>query len=245
MMELLSHQENISTVDIAHRFGVSAMTIRRDIKSLEDSGAVVRCYGGAIPARRISFEFAFDARHRRNLPAKRRIGAAAAGRVRPSESIFLDTGTTTLEIAKALAAADTPCQVATSSLVVASALWGRGRIELLLLGGRIRAGNPDLVGPATEVMLERLTPDVAFLGSDGIDPARGCFCSDIEVARIAERMVTNAGRVVVVTDSSKLGTAGAVRYLRTEDMDELITDRGAAKPVIAALRRRGVTVTLV
>jgi DeoR/GlpR family transcriptional regulator of sugar metabolism len=242
---MLSRGRSVATGRAAHRFGVAPMTIRRDLKVLEESGLVVRRYGGAVTARRISLEFAFDRRHQRHLKEKRRIGRAAAERVEPGQTLFLDTGTTTLEVARALAQRAVPCRVVTGSLVIAGRLWGREEIELLLLGGRARRGSPDLVGAATEIMLELLTADVGFLGADGILPERGCFAEDIEAARVAERMAASARRVVVVADHSKLGCMTGVRYLKTGGMHELITDRGADKALVAALRQRRVKVTLV
>jgi len=242
---LLSDGRQVSTAHAALRFGVSQMTIRRDLEALEQTGLALRSYGGAVAAQRITFEFAFDARRRRRLGDKRRIGAAAATQVQAGQMVFLDTGTTTLEVARALAKSGTPCTVATSSLVVASELWGRGQVELLLLGGRVRRGSPDLAGPVTELMLDRLTADVAFIGSEGVDPRRGSFAGDPESARVAECMAAHARRVVVVADSSKLGAAGAVRYMPTESMDELITDAKADRALVSTLRGRGVTVTLV
>jgi DeoR/GlpR family transcriptional regulator of sugar metabolism len=245
LAKMLSQDQGVSTVKAARRFGVSPMTIRRDLKVLEDSGLAVRCYGGAVGAHRITLEFAFDNRHRSRLDEKRRIGAAAAEGVKPGEMVFLDTGTTTLEVGRALARRNVLCRVATSSLVVASELWGREHIELLLLGGRARRGSPDLAGPGTEVMLDRLAADVAFLGSDGVDPVRGCYSEDIETARVSERMAANASRVVVVMDHTKLGFASGTRHLQITDVDELITDSGADKEMVAALQDKGVRVTLV
>ncbi len=245
LTRLLSRDGRVSTAQAAERFGVSEMTIRRDLGVLEESGAAVRAYGGAVAAQRISFEFAFDERRRHNLPQKRRIGRHAVGLVEPGQAVFLDTGTTTLQVAGALRAAAVPCTVATSSLVIASTLWGREEVDLILVGGRVRQGSPDLVGPGTELMLDRLTADVAFIGSDGIDPERGSFAGDMETARVAERMAANARRAVVVADCSKLGAAGGARCLLTQDIAELITDRDAAPRHVEALRERGVRVTLV
>ena len=245
LTKLLARRDRISTRQLARRFGVNEITIRRDLKALQDSGAAVRCYGGAVAAQRITFEFAFDERRRRLLAEKQRIGDAAAAQIRDGQSIFLDTGTTTLEIARAIVARGVACTVATSSLVIASELWGRGNLErLLLLGGQVRPGSPDLVGPGTEVMLEKLTADIAFLGSDGIDPARGSFAADFESARVAERMIASAKRIVVAADHSKLGNSSTARYAAIEDLDEVITDRQADEKIVAALRERGVTVTL-
>jgi len=241
---MLSQHQSVSTIEVARHFGVNPMTIRRDLKVLEDSGLVVRCYGGAVSAQRITLEFTFDERHRQHLKEKCRIGKVAAERIEAGQTVFLDTGTTTLEVARALARRVIPCQIVTSSLVIASELWGNEAIELLILGGRARRGSPDLVGPGTELMLDRLTADVAILGCDGVDPARGCFAQDVEAARVAERMVAHANRVVVVADHSKLGTAGRAKYVKMSGVDELITSRGAARAIVAALREAAVTVTV-
>ncbi len=245
LARLLERRPGVSTTWLARHFGVNPMTIRRDLRLLEESGLALRRYGGAVAAHRITFEFAFDRRLQRALEEKRRIGDEAAQRIRRGQTVFLDTGTTTLQVARSLARRAIPCQIATSSLVIASELWGRQHIELMLLGGRVRQGSPDLVGPAIEAMLERLTADLAILGSEGIDPARGSFAGDLEAARVAERMAACARRVIVVADHSKLGLAGPVRYLRINQIDEIITDRGAPRSILTALRARGVTVTTV
>ena len=245
MRRLLARGRQVSTVELAERFGVSPMTVRRDLGALAEAGVAVRCYGGAVSGQRITFEFAFDERRRRRLTQKRRIGAKAASRVQPEQVVFVDTGTTTLELARVLVRLGVACKVVTSSLVIASELWGSERVELTLVGGRVRRGSPDLVGPGAEVMLDRLTADIAFLGSDGIDPARGSFAADVEAARVAERMVANARHIVVLADSSKLGLPGAARYARIEQIDELVTDRNAERGLVRELRSRGVRVTLV
>jgi DeoR family transcriptional regulator of aga operon len=245
LTELLSRDGDISTTEAARKLGVSAMTIRRDLKVLEDAGILVRRYGGAVARQRATFEFTFDERRRKRTEQKQRIGAEAARRVQPGWTVFLDTGTTTLEIARSLAAANIRCRVVTSSLVIASLLWGHPDIELVLVGGRVRHGSPDLVGPGTGLMLDMLTADIAFIGSDALHPERGSFAGDFDTADVAERMVANARTAVIVADSSKLGLAGPARYLRTEDIRELITDHGADQSAVTVLRRRGVSVTLV
>lgn len=245
LADLLSRRQSVSTSELARRFDVSEMTIRRDLKVLEQQGLAVPCYGGAMPAQRITFEFAFDERHRCRLTEKRRIGQAAAERVQPGQTVFLDTGTTTLEVARALATRQVDCEIITSSLVIASELWGQPTVTLQLLGGRVRLGSPDLTGPYSESMLDRFTADLALLGSEGLDPARGVFAADTETARIAERMARHACRTLVVTDSSKLGRAGPVRYLTIDQVDEAITDTSAPPAVLKKLRAADITVHIV
>jgi DeoR/GlpR family transcriptional regulator of sugar metabolism len=245
MSRMLAAGRRVSVASAAVRFDVHPMTIRRDLQTLESAGVVVRCYGGGIAAQRITFEFAFDRRRRVSLPQKRAIGTAAAGMVAEGDSVILDTGTTTIEVARALARSGRRCRVTTSSLVIASELWAVDGIELTLLGGHVRGSSPDLIGPGAELMLERLSVDVAFLGADGIDGRRGCFTIDAEAARIAEKMAASARRVVVVADSSKLGRPAMVRYLPLEKMSELLTDDGAPRQFVSAMRDKGIKVACV
>lgn len=244
LLKILERQENVNTVEVARHFGVNPMTIRRDLRMLEESGQVLRCYGGAVAAQRITFEFEFDERQNRNLEFKQRIGQVAAGLIESGQTVFLDTGTTTLEVARALARRDVACSVLTCSLVVASELWGRSQIELNLLGGRVRQGSPDLVGPVTEMLVDKFTADIAFIGADGIDPKRGCFVNDMEIAGISERMSAHARRLVVVADHEKLRQAGKIRHIGMDEFKELVTNSEADKKLVEALRRQGVRVTL-
>lgn len=242
LAEILRAHENVSTAELAVRFAVSEMTIRRDLKKLQEEGIALPFYGGALAAQRITFEFEFDETRRMNMALKKSIALAAASEVKEGQTIFMDTGTTTLELAKVLAQSSLQMTVITASLVIASELWARGNIRLQLLGGQVRGGNPDLAGPLTEIMLERLSADVAFLGSDGIHPTRGSFASDMETARIAERMAACSNEVVVICDSSKIGRAGAVRYLKIDEIDQLITDNNADRSVVSQLANRKVKV---
>lgn len=245
LREELERRGRVSTAEFARRFGVHEITIRRDLEALAGQGSAIRCYGGAVTARRITLEFALEKRRRSHAAEKRRIGAEAARRIQPGHTVLLDTGTTTLEVARALAARPVPCRVATSSLLVAEALWERPPVELLLVGGRVRPGSPDLVGPDAERMLEGIRADLAFVGSEGLDLVAGNHAEDPEAARVTARMAAAARRVICVADRSKLGRIGPVRCLALADLDELITDRRADRRFLEDLRARGLRVTAV
>jgi len=240
--KILRSKKDVSTFDLASRFNVSEMTIRRDLKQLEAEGIAIPCYGGAVAAQRITFEFNFEKHRRTHLKEKKRIGEAAVDEIKSGQTIFLDTGTTTLELAKAMTNESIQFTVVTASLAIASELWARSNITLQLLGGQVRGSNPDLVGPLTELMLEKLTADIAFLGSDGVSPSRGSFASDLETARIAERMVACAKRVIVVCDSSKIGRVGLVRYAGLNELNFLITDNNVDRSMLNRLTTRGLKV---
>jgi len=242
--QMLRGGQRIRNAEMARRFGVAEMTIRRDLEALAAAGVAVRNYGGAQALGRVTFEFAFSDRNRLNSPAKRRIGAAAARRISPGQIVLIDTGTTTLEIARALSGRRIPCTIVTSSLVIAGELWSRPGVELVLLGGRVRNGSPDLVGEGTLADIRLVKADLAFLGVDAMDEG-GCFAADADVAQVAGVMLRQARRVIVVADASKLGRREPARYARWHQVDELITDRRAQPSMLAAIQAAGVKVTVV
>jgi DeoR/GlpR family transcriptional regulator of sugar metabolism len=239
--ELIAERGECAIEELAARFGVSGMTVRRDLQALADQGRVIRTHGGAAMAERISFEFEFLHRVRDNQPAKSAIAEAAAAQIADGESVMLDSGTTTLELAKRLRGRQR-LTVITSSLPIAAALQYDGQIEVLLLGGRLRASSPDLAGALTESNLETLRADVAILGADAIDSQGGVYQESPEVARMLTKMAASANRVLVVADSSKLGKTALWRFGRLADWTALITDAAADRSVLAALKKAGVRV---
>jgi DeoR/GlpR family transcriptional regulator of sugar metabolism len=241
MCELIAQRGECSIEQLMDQFGVSGMTVRRDLQSLADQGKVIRTHGGAAMAERISFEFEFLNRIRENHAAKDAIATAAATQIKDGESVMLDSGTTTLELAKRLRGRD-GLTVITSSLPIAAQLQYDQRIEVLLLGGRLRASSPDLAGALTESNLETLRADVAFLGADAVDAHGAVYQESPELARMLTKMAASAGRVFVVADGSKLGHTALWRFGRLADWAALITDASADRALLASLKKAGVRV---
>jgi DeoR/GlpR family transcriptional regulator of sugar metabolism len=239
MCELITKQGECSIEELMARFAVSGMTVRRDLQTLADQGKVIRTHGGAAMADRISFEFEFLNRVRDNHKAKDAIAAAAAAQIKDGESVMLDSGTTTLALAKQLHGRQ-GLTVITSSLPIAAQLQYDRGIEVLLLGGRLRASSPDLAGAITESNLETLQADVAILGADAIDAHGAVYQESPELARMLTRMAASAGRVYVVADSSKLGKTALWRFGRLADWASLITDNAAEPAILASLKKAGV-----
>ena len=176
--EILQSRQEVSILELAEMFGVSQMTVRRDLDKLEQAGRVRRTHGGAMPAERMVFEFDFVNRRQANRRAKRAIAREALNRVQPGHRIILDTGTTTLELAHLLREHD-DLTVITPSLAVASQLQFSEGIQLVLLGGIVRKGSPDLTGPVAEAVLDMFAVDVAFQGADGIDLDGAVYTNDM------------------------------------------------------------------
>jgi DeoR family transcriptional regulator, fructose operon transcriptional repressor len=239
--ERIARRGECSIEELIEQFDVSGMTIRRDLQALADQGKVIRTHGGAAMAERVSFEFEFLKQLKENQPAKQAIAAAAAAQVKDGETIMLDSGTTTLELAKLLCGKQR-LTVITNSLPIAAQLQYDRQIDVLLLGGYLRASSPDLAGAITEANLEILRADAVFLGADGIDRHGGVYQESPEVARMLTKMAASAGRVYVVADSSKLGKTALWRFGRLQDWASLITDVGADRSLLASLKKAGVRV---
>ena len=239
--ELIARRGECSIEELVEQLGVSGMTIRRDLQTLADQRKVIRTHGGAAMAERVSFEFEFLNRVKEHQAAKAAIAVVAAAQVEDGESVMLDSGTTTLELAKHLRGKQS-LTIITSCLPIAAQLQYDQQIEVLLLGGRLRASSPDLAGALTEANLETLRADVAFLGADAIDRQGSVYQKSPELARMMTKMAASAGRVFVVADGSKLGKMALWRFGRLQDWAALITDAGADRAALASLKKAGVRV---
>jgi DeoR/GlpR family transcriptional regulator of sugar metabolism len=212
----------VSVDALAREFDVSNMTIRRDLAKLAESGRLSRFHGGAAPTRAMVVEFSFRERSSIRFTQKRAIAARAAELVSPGMAVSLDTGTTTLEVARALAPKEN-VTVLTTSLAIASVLHSNPKLELILLGGAVSRSRAELVGPLVEDNLKKFRVHVAFLGADAVTPD-GIFTTDVQVARICRAMIANAKRAVLVADSSKFRETAFVQYAPLNEINCVITD---------------------
>lgn len=229
----------VRTEELAGMLGVSAETVRRDLVALERRGSLVRVHGGATSVAGGSGEEAtFAERSATDREAKAAIGRAAASRVRPGQTVIIDVGTTALEVARALPR-DHHGVVATCSLLAAAELAGRPGVEVLVAGGRLRAGDLACSGAATAEFFADLNADAAFLGSGGVDAAAGL--TDYHLDEVATRrvMIANSVRSYVLADSAKLGRVAAHRVCGLDAFDEVITDRMPSPALREALEESG------
>lgn len=238
ILELLTSKGEVQVAELAVALGVSDMTIRRDLDAMALNGKVIRTHGGAALSGRVVFDFQFMRRTQEQEEAKQRIAATAAALVRDGQSILLDSGTTTLAVARALKSRKR-LTVITTSLPIASELQSCETIELILLGGALRREAPDLIGPLTENNLEQLKADVAFIGADAVDNQGQVYNQSMAVARMLARMATSAHQVYVVADSTKIGRTALARYGHLKAWAGLITDCGLTAAQAAALKRAG------
>ncbi len=230
--------------DLATRFGVSAVTIRKDLLILESERRVIRTHGGAIAPRSGRPELAFEIRERLQHEEKVRIGAAAAARVGDGESIVLDASTTALCIARTLKDREAwhHLTVVTNSIRIASELAGHAGITVLMLGGRVRWEALSVVGPLGDGVFRRVNVQKAFVGAAGFTLDAGLSDAMEEEAQIKRSMVTAAREVYAVVDHTKWGRVASASFCRTDHLAGVITDVDAPADMVAAVRALGVEV---
>jgi DeoR family transcriptional regulator, aga operon transcriptional repressor len=245
IVELLDQQERATVDEIVDRFGVSAVTVRGDFDALAEAGLLVRSHGGAL--RRIEQrDVPISVKEKLHHDEKVRIGQAAARLVRPGETIILDSGTTTVELARRLKHLQLrPVTVITNALNIAIELANLPHIHLIMIGGILRQMSYSTVGPQAEQMLKGLNADRLFLGVDGLDPEAGLTTPDVLEAQLNSLMIRVSREVTVVTDSSKFFRRSLSRIAGVSDVQRLVTDDKADPPLLADLRARGIEVVVV
>jgi len=242
---LIEAAGRVSSDELALRFNTSAVTIRSDLRALAASGALLRTHGGAV-SHREGDEVPLAIRVGHHHGEKVRIARAAVGLIRDGDTILLDSGSTTHELAKQLALKPlTSVNVITNALNVAMALAHANHVNLVMLGGSMRANSFTLSGPQSEAALATLSADRLFLGVDSLDPERGLMTPHLMEAQLNAQMIRVSRQVIAVADSSKLQRRNLSLIGAVECLDMLITDVHAPASVIDALRDRGVDVMVV
>jgi DeoR family transcriptional regulator of aga operon len=243
ILERLSDNGSVNVGELAETFDVSLATIRRDLGLLEEQRLIGRVHGGAV-ARGVLYELPLRYKAGRQQEEKRRISQAAAAQVTDHLTVGFTGGTTTTEVARALA--ERPgLTVVTNALNIASELAVRVNLKIVVPGGVARPESYELVGPIAEAGLEDLNLDLAFVGVDGISASAGCTTHHEVEAYTNRTLISRAKRVVVVADSSKLSRVAFARICPVSEVDELITDRSADPEAVHALEATGLLVTRV
>lgn len=240
---LLSHGF-ASVADIVGATGASLATIRRDLDMLEEQGVVARVHGGAKLANATTIEAGFENREGTNLAEKRAIAQVALRLISPHSTSFFDSGTTVLQLARALRVAPLKSTAYTNGLTVAQALIGAKDVSVWMLGGRIRGENLSLVGPSAEAMLDTLWFDSLFLGTGAIAPDGQIYGIDETEARLNTRMIARAARVYLLADASKFGRTATYAIAPLSSQIEVITDSGLSSEWRERLADDGVKLTI-
>jgi DeoR/GlpR family transcriptional regulator of sugar metabolism len=243
-LAVLTEHGQVEVGDLARRLDVSDMTVRRDLEELERRGLLRRVHGGAVPAVSRSYEPPFTVREQRAAEAKRAIAAEATTLFEDGDTILVDVGTTTLEVARALRGRAN-LTVLTPSLPVANLLADEAGIRLICLGGVARPGERSLVGSLAAHALRQFYVDVCVLGVGGLDAKAGLTEFNLDDAEVKRAALERSHRLIVAADATKLGTVAFAVVAPADRIDVLITDAPPAHPELLAFRDLGVEVRTV
>jgi DeoR/GlpR family transcriptional regulator of sugar metabolism len=227
MLQLLGEQGTLSISELASRYEVSDMTIRRDLNQLAAQGLLVRTRGGAAATSSGSFEPPFALRERTRTAAKAEIAAAAAREIVEGQTVLLDGGTTGLAIADALAGRN--LTVCTLNVRIGERLATDSSMRVMIPGGTIRPGEFSLVGPEAEAMLSRFRFDVYLMTASGVSFDAGVTEWNADDAAVKRTALTASRRTVLVADAGKFGAEAFVRVCPLSRVDLLVTDAGLAE----------------
>ncbi|GHD86180.1 DeoR/GlpR family DNA-binding transcription regulator [Streptomyces naganishii] len=247
LLELLVERGRLEVEEAAAELGVSAATIRRDFDQLAEQQMLVRTRGGAV-VHGVSYELPLRYKTARRASEKQRIAKAVADLVAPGEAVGLTGGTTTTEVARALAvrgdlATGSPAlTVVTNALNIAGELAVRPQFKIVVTGGVARPQSYELIGPLADGVLGQITIDVAVLGVVGFDVAHGAAANDEAEAAVNRLLCERAARVVVAADSSKLGRRAFARICPAASVDTLVTDTAAEPETVRRFEEAGIRV---
>lgn len=244
ILNLLREHGKVRVKDLSRQLKISEVTVRNDLQELHQRGRLRKTHGGAMPPDSSNGEAPLQEKYFSHAEEKRRIGAAAAALVNDGETIILDSGTTTQEIAKRIKDKQNLI-VITNGVNIAMELVGVRGIQVVLLGGVLRDNAFSIGGHFAEDMLQHLSADKLFLAADACDPEFGVSTPNLEESRVNQAMVRIAREKILVADSSKFGKRGLSRIVPLFDLDQVITDTNLANEFQQTLRERGMKLTLV
>lgn len=244
ILNRIQQDQYINVVDLCKALKVSSVTIRKDLKLLEDKSLLFRTHGGATLNNPYTVDRPVNEKEKIQSTEKNRIGAAGAKLVKENDSIVVASGTTLLSFAKHLNTGMN-LTVVTSSLNISIEFLRNPDVEVIQLGGLLRKSSSSVMGAYAEQVLQDFYFNTLFLGVDGIDLEHGFTTTNAMEAHLNRQMIKVSQKVVVLTDSTKFGKRGFGKICGFEDVDQIITDKGVSQQIVKHLESMGVTVTVV
>lgn len=248
ILDAITKAGSVDAYELARLFGVSGSTIRRDLRHLGEQQLLSRTHGGAV-ATTVNYDLPIRYRRATKATEKARIGGAVAQLVPPGSVVGLSGGTTTTEVARALAEREQGGHMAftivTNAINIASELTVRRHVNLIVTGGVSRLHSFELTGLLAYDAVSRLDLDVMVLGVDALDPDWGAKVADEDEAYINRLMAAKARTIILAADSSKLSARAFAWVCPLADVSTLVTDAGAPRADIEKIRASGVQVVQV
>ncbi|MBU0476246.1 MAG: DeoR/GlpR family DNA-binding transcription regulator [Bacteroidetes bacterium] len=243
ILEILEVDGQAKVSSLSNKFNVSSVTIRNDLEQLEKKGLVIRTRGGALKAQKVGIDYNLETKRKKNHIEKELIGKKAAALVGDGETIILDSGTTTMEIAKNLQNIEN-LTVISNALNIVSHLVNLPNVKVIVPGGYLRKESLSLIGYSAEEELKNYYCDKLFIGVDGIDATYGISTPNAEEAHLNKAMISIAKEIFVVADSSKFLKRSFAFISTLDEITSIITDANIPEHQHKALLNMGVNVII-
>lgn len=223
ILQLLNKNNKLRVPELCEYFQVSPATIRNDLRELEKSDQLKRTHGGALANQKMSYELDSLQKEVDCLNEKRAIAQYAINLVEDGDTIALDTGTTTFEFAKLLSSKKN-MTIVTNDIEIARHLESASSANIILIGGILRKNFHCTIGPAAVQLMNELTVDKAFMGTNGLSIEKGLTTPDMTQAEIKKAIIGIANEIIVLCDSSKIGSKAFVQVAPLSAVDRIVTD---------------------
>ena len=246
ILRLLEQKEEVQVTEISRETGISEVTIRKDLTILQNRHLLLRTRGGAMrkPIENTNEETAVEKKRMFNIREKQRIGEEAVKLIKDGDFIMLDSGSTTLEVARHLGKFQ-HLRILTNAMNIATELMNYKRFDVVLLGGNVRVNSLSMVGPLALSVLRNFSGYKLFLGVDSFSIENGVSTPSMEEALLNQIMIQQAGKVIAVFDSSKFNKRSFVHVANANELDYIITDNAIPTGMTSKLKSAGVEVRLV
>lgn len=241
ILEILNKQGSVDVSELAKLFNLTEMSIRKDLNYLSNQGKLQRTYGGALSWTTSTLELSLREKQERNLLEKSLIGRKAASIIQDGDTIMLDSGTTTQQVAKNLTEHKN-LTVITNGINIINTIAGIEGITLYTVGGQIGTKSYAIVGSEAEKALKKYFAKLCIIGVEGVDLEKGLTSNSQMDANITMILVERASKRILVTDSSKIGQVALIPVCPLENIDILVTDEGTPQSFIDEAQKRGVEV---
>lgn len=244
ILQKLKEEGKVSIQELSDLMKVSGVTIRKDLKLLEEKNLVFRTKGGASNTNPYASDRPINEKAFINSEEKKRIAKAALELIKQNDSIMIGSGTTAFEFAHILHPSK-PLTVITPALKVGLELSQRSNIEVLQLGGLIRPNSSSVAGHHAITVLDGISCGTLFIGVDGIDPDFGVSISNLAEATLNQKMIETAQTVVLLTDSTKFGKRGLGKICTLEQVHYIVTDNKVPASMVKKLEEHDIKIIAV
>jgi len=244
ILSKLKKEGKVNVLDLCDHLNVSSVTIRKDLKLLEDKNLLFRTHGGGTMTNPYTVDRHVSEKEKIRSSDKADIGMFAASLIEANDCIIIASGTTVLSLARSIKPKGN-LTVITAALNVATELNLHPEIEILVLGGILRKSSSSATGIYAEKILDDFSCSKLFLGVDGIDIEFGLTTTHVMEAQLNRKMISAAQKTIILADSSKFGKRGFGRICGLEEVEQIITDKGISDHMVETLKGMGIEVTIV